>query len=89
MTEPDGRFRVRSPVMVNGFDGSGLAGLPASTRELIARREAALGGAYRLFYDQPVEFVARRGGVPVRPGRASRTSTPTTTCRRSGTRTRR
>lgn len=50
------------PVMVNGFDGSGLAGLPASTRKLIARREAALGGAYRLFYDQPVEF-ARGSGV--------------------------
>ena len=32
------------------------------TRELIARREAALGGAYRLFYDQPVEF-ARGAGV--------------------------
>src|SRR6202012_2410169 len=43
--------------MVNGFDGSGLAGLPAATRELIARREAALGGAYRLFYDEPVGFV--------------------------------
>jgi len=50
------------PVMVNGFDGSGLAGLPDSTRELIGRREAALGGAYRLFYDQPVEF-ARGAGV--------------------------
>ena len=55
MTEPG-----PVPVMVNGFDGSGLAGLPDSTRELIGRREAALGGAYRLFYDQPVEFA--RGG---------------------------
>jgi 4-aminobutyrate aminotransferase-like enzyme len=53
---------VSVPVMVNGFDGAGLAGLPAATRELIARREAALGGAYRLFYDQPVEF-ARGAGV--------------------------
>ena len=50
-----------APVMVNGFDGSGLAGLPAATRELIARREAALGGAYRLFYDEPVEFVRGAG----------------------------
>ena len=49
------------PLMVNGFDGSGLAGLPAATRELIARREAALGGAYRLFYDEPVEFVRGSG----------------------------
>src|SRR5580692_7084396 len=50
------------PLMVNGFDGSGLAGLPAATRKLIARREAALGGAYRLFYAEPVEF-ARGSGV--------------------------
>ena len=61
MTEP-APVPVPVPVMVNGFDGSGLAGLPDSTRELIARREAALGGAYRLFYDQPVEF-ARGAGV--------------------------
>ena len=50
------------PVMVNGYDGAGLAGLPAATRELIARREAALGRAYRLFYAAPVEF-ARGSGV--------------------------
>jgi 4-aminobutyrate aminotransferase-like enzyme len=50
-----------APVLVNGYDGSGLAGLPAATRELIARREAALGGAYRLFYDEPVEFVRGAG----------------------------
>jgi 4-aminobutyrate aminotransferase-like enzyme len=50
-----------APLMVNGYDGSGLSGLPASTRELIARREAALGGAYRLFYAEPVEFVRGSG----------------------------
>jgi len=50
------------PLMVNGFDGSGVSGLPAATRELVARREAALGGGYRLFYDEPVEF-ARGLGV--------------------------
>ena len=49
------------PLMVNGFDGSGVSGLPIATRELIARREAALGGAYRLFYDEPVEFVRASG----------------------------
>jgi 4-aminobutyrate aminotransferase-like enzyme len=49
------------PLMVNGFDGSGVSGLPIATRELIARREAALGGAYRLFYDEPVEFVRGSG----------------------------
>jgi 4-aminobutyrate aminotransferase-like enzyme len=49
------------PLMVNGFDGSGLSGLPAETQQLIARREAALGGAYRLFYERPVEFVRGSG----------------------------
>ena len=50
-----------APLMVNGFDGSGLSGLPAETQELIARRDAALGGAYRLFYERPVEFVRGSG----------------------------
>ncbi len=50
-----------APLMVNGFDGSGLPGLPAAAQELIARREAALGGAYRLFYERPVEFVRGSG----------------------------
>ena len=50
-----------APLMVNGFDGSGLSGLPPQTRELIARRDAALGGAYRLFYERPVEFVRGAG----------------------------
>jgi 4-aminobutyrate aminotransferase-like enzyme len=49
------------PLMVNGFDGSGVAGLSPSTRDLLARREAALGGAYRLFYAEPVEFVRGSG----------------------------
>src|ERR1700757_4025540 len=47
--------------MVNGYDGSGAADLPDSTRQLISRRDAALGGAYRLFYAQPVEFVRGEG----------------------------
>jgi 4-aminobutyrate aminotransferase-like enzyme len=47
--------------MVNGYDGSRAAELPAATRELIARRDRALGGAYRLFYDQPVSFVMGSG----------------------------
>jgi 4-aminobutyrate aminotransferase-like enzyme len=50
-----------APVMVNGYDGARAAGLPARTRELVARREAALGGAYRLFYERPVEFVRGEG----------------------------
>ncbi len=51
-----------APVMVNGYDGARAAGLPTVTRELIQRREAALGSAYRLFYADPVEF-ARGAGV--------------------------
>jgi hypothetical protein len=35
--------------MVNAFDGSRAADLPPATRDLIARRDAALGRAYRLF----------------------------------------
>ena len=47
--------------MVNAFDGSRAADLPPATRELIGRRDRALGGAYRLFYDQPVSFVRGAG----------------------------
>ena len=50
-----------APVMVNAFDGSRAADLPPATRELIGRRDRALGGAYRLFYDQPVSFVRGSG----------------------------
>src|ERR1700749_4823019 len=49
-------------VMVNGFDPAQAEDLPPAQRERIARREAALGGACRLFYQQPVEF-ARGAGV--------------------------
>ena len=35
--------------------------LDERTRELIARRERAMGGAYRLFYRHPVEFVRGAG----------------------------
>ena len=48
MTEP-------APVIVNAFDGSHAASLPPATRDLVRRRESALGGAYRLFYAEPVE----------------------------------
>jgi 4-aminobutyrate aminotransferase-like enzyme len=54
MTEP-------APVMVNAYDGSRAGDLAPATRELLGRRERALGGAYRLFYDQPVSFVAGSG----------------------------
>jgi 4-aminobutyrate aminotransferase-like enzyme len=48
-------------LMVNGYDGSRGGELPARTAGLIARRDAALGGAYRLFYERPVEFVRGEG----------------------------
>jgi 4-aminobutyrate aminotransferase-like enzyme len=47
--------------MVNGFDGTRAADLPPVTQELIRRRDRALGGAYRLFYDQPVSFTRGSG----------------------------
>jgi 4-aminobutyrate aminotransferase-like enzyme len=50
-----------APVMVNGFDGSRAGDLQPATRELIERRNRALGGAYRLFYDHPVSFVHGAG----------------------------
>ena len=50
-----------APVMVNGFDSSRADDLPAATRNLVGRRSAALGGAYRLFYAEPVEFVRGEG----------------------------
>ena len=54
MTEP-------APVMVNSFDGSRAASLSPAARDLVRRREAALGGAYRLFYAEPVELVRGSG----------------------------
>jgi 4-aminobutyrate aminotransferase-like enzyme len=54
MTEP-------APVMVNAYDGSRADDLAPATRELLGRRERALGGAYRLFYDQPVSLVSGSG----------------------------
>ena len=47
--------------MVNGYDGSRAGDLPPATRELLRRRARALGGGYRLFYDQPVAFTHGSG----------------------------
>jgi 4-aminobutyrate aminotransferase-like enzyme len=47
--------------MVNGYDGSRAGDLPTATEALLYRRERALGGAYRLFYDQPVSFTRGSG----------------------------
>jgi 4-aminobutyrate aminotransferase-like enzyme len=58
MTAPD---TESVPLMVNGYDGTRGGDLPARTAGLIARRDAALGGAYRLFYERPLEFVRGEG----------------------------
>ncbi len=43
------------------FTGAQRNLLPEKTRDLIGRREHALGSAYRLFYEQPIEFVRGSG----------------------------
>jgi len=52
---------MNSDQMVNAFDASRAGDLSPSVRDLIARRERALGGAYRLFYASPVHFVRGEG----------------------------
>lgn len=47
--------------MVNAFDAARADALSPAVRDLIARRDAALGGAYRLFYASPVQFVRGEG----------------------------
>lgn len=47
--------------MHNAYDPSKANALPEADRDLIARREAALGAAYRLFYAQPLHPVRAEG----------------------------
>ncbi|SCK16658.1 aspartate aminotransferase family protein [Vogesella sp. LIG4] len=47
--------------MVNAFDPASAGQLPAREQELIRRRQAALGSAYRLFYEQPLHVVRAEG----------------------------
>ncbi|MDH4478340.1 MAG: aspartate aminotransferase family protein [Rhodoferax sp.] len=46
---------------INAFDPAALADLPERRQALIRRREALLGPAYRLFYQDPVELVRGEG----------------------------
>lgn len=46
---------------INAFDSSALHTLPERQQALIRRREALLGPAYRLFYQEPVELVRGEG----------------------------
>jgi 4-aminobutyrate aminotransferase-like enzyme len=43
------------------FDPSNLDSLDASTRDLVERRAAVLGSAYRLFYTHPIQLVRGSG----------------------------
>ena len=47
--------------MANAFDPEAAASLPPGDRALIERRAAALGGAYRLFYAEPLHLVRGEG----------------------------
>jgi 4-aminobutyrate aminotransferase-like enzyme len=47
--------------MINAFDPARAELLPEADARLIARRRAALGPAYRLFYEKPVHFVRGEG----------------------------
>ena len=47
--------------MHNAYDASKANALPEEDRDLIARRDAALGAAYRLFYAQPLHPVRAEG----------------------------
>ena len=47
--------------MVNAYDGSSTAQLPADEKRLIAKREELLGPAYRLFYSKPIQIVRGEG----------------------------
>jgi 4-aminobutyrate aminotransferase-like enzyme len=50
-----------NPIMINAFDPRRAAQLPEHERALVARRQRLLGPAYRLFYEQPVQFVRGEG----------------------------
>ena len=43
------------------FDPSTAGALPERTRQLVERRARAMGSAYRLFYQEPIEFVRGSG----------------------------
>ncbi|HET7012683.1 MAG TPA: aspartate aminotransferase family protein [Streptosporangiaceae bacterium] len=47
--------------MVNSFDPARSADLGDAERELLRRRDASMGAAYRLFYDRPLHLVRGEG----------------------------
>ncbi len=52
---------TRSTIMDTNSFRDGVDELPAADRELVERRKANLGGAYRLFYRHPVHLVRGEG----------------------------
>lgn len=47
--------------MFNAFNADHAQGVPPQDLALISRREAALGPAYRLFYERPIHLVSGQG----------------------------
>lgn len=47
--------------MVNGFDPANMSALDPATQDMVARRQALLGPAYRLMYAHPVEISRAKG----------------------------
>lgn len=47
--------------MVNSFDPQRESALNSADRDLVRRRSAAMGAAYRLFYDRPLHVVSAHG----------------------------
>jgi len=47
--------------MINAYDAAAGGGLSAEDRALLARREAVMGPAYRLFYETPLHVVRGEG----------------------------
>ena len=54
-------FGSRRGKMVNGFDPSNMDHLDPYTYQMVQKRAKLLGPAYRLFYDNPIEFVRAKG----------------------------
>ncbi|MFC7766976.1 hypothetical protein [Leucobacter soli] len=70
--------------MANGFDPAEGVALDPAAEQLLRRRDRVLGPSYRLFYREPVAVESAKGSGCA-AWTVGTTSTPTTTCPRSGT----
>lgn len=57
----DSRARVVDAVSLNSASDESLAGLKPATKSMVARREAVLGPAYRLHYEEPLHLTRASG----------------------------